>query len=228
MNVVSQADTMPVQHLGREHVAINSMEAAVKCPFCAEEIQDAAILCRFCGAVKQDGQWYPPARITAAAPRRKGAFTIKSAGVLFIISGAYTLITATSEVPLFGAMRGGLVALAYNLGFAALFLGIGIGLVIGKPWGYGLILSGTALYSVDKILLMLDKPAQEAYFAAESSVQSLAAFIGLQEADLQAVWSQAIIMGCLISLGCWWGFALYIYVRRDYFRQSAPRAAVGR
>jgi hypothetical protein len=184
----------------------------VKCVYCAEEIQDAASLCRFCGASRTaGGQWTAPQRTSSPTPRKKGAFTIRLAGALFVLSGILSLATVTSDVALLGAMRSGAIALGYNLLFAGLFLAMGLGLIIGQRWGYHLLLAGTLVYSADRLAFVLHKPTRDAYLASSGISKQVEQLIDLNMID------QAVILTALTALACWWGFALYVYLRRDYF-----------
>jgi len=134
---------------------------------------------------------------------RKGHFTIRLAGFLFLLSAVLELASINSEAPLFGAMRGGSVGAAYHVVYFGIFAAMGLGLWRAEPWGPTAIFAGTAIYSADKLVYLLGDP-------------TVGYGVLLDVLDAEMV-RTAAATATLIALVCWWGFAGYVYARREYF-----------
>ena len=149
--------------------------------------------------------------------RKKGHFTFRAAAVLLIASAVLELLSVTSEVPLFDEVRGGISAAIYHLVYAGLFLVLGVGLWRAKKWGYTMVFVTTAVYTLDKLQLVLGRQALDTFIKTqfadyESQLQS-------QGIDTVLV-VQAVVLMAVVVVLCWWGFALYTWWRRDYFRDD--------
>ncbi len=145
----------------------------------------------------------------------KGRFTFRSAGALFILSAVFELLSLTDGVPLFGAIRGGPVAVVYHLIYTALFVIMGIGLWDGKRWGDKAVMAATVFYTVDHVLRLLS-PAT----LADYMFQDLSSYVGLFLPVGKQMFRQLAELMALLFLACWWAFAWYTYAQRDYFRTN--------
>jgi hypothetical protein len=138
-----------------------------------------------------------------ASDRPKGYFTIRLAGFFFLASAVLEVATTSSEVPLFGAIRGGLVAAIYHLLYAAIFGVMGAGLWRMDRWGPSAILAGTIFYSIDRLVFLLG-----------DRTLGYEELLALVEPEMVQT---TVLTATLTTILCWWGFAGYVFKRRDSF-----------
>ena len=146
--------------------------------------------------------------------KKKGTITFRTTAVLFALSAVLELISLRIEVPLFGAIHGGGVALAYHLVYAVLYLALGVGLWSARHWAYPAVFATTALYTFDKLQTML--------ISRDAIVEHLMQEMAGSPELLQVVNKESMLQTMLVVsatfIACWWGFAWYTHLRRDYFK----------
>ncbi len=150
----------------------------------------------------------------------KGRFTFRTAAVLFLISAALEAVSITTEVPLFGGVRGGVAAIAYHSVYAALFCAAGFGLWCAHRIGYAAVMAGAVLYTLDRVLLLLDRATLEAYIDSQ-----LAAYGDVARLLDPGRLIDLLTLATALFIAGWWGFALYTHLRRAYFSQVPVRPA---
>ena len=155
-----------------------------------------------------------------ATDRKKGHFTFRTAAVLSIASALLELLAMPSGVPLLGEIRSGIAGGIYHVVYAALFLALGWGLWNAAPWGYKLVFATAVVYTLDKLQLLLNRQAMEAFIQVQMA--GLEGQLQAQGIDEKLI-GQAIILMAIVVVSCWWGFAFYAYWRRDYFQRDGSR-----
>ena len=146
--------------------------------------------------------------------KKEGRTTIRIAAVCFLASAVFEILDLAAPVPLLGAIRGGVAAMGYHLIFTAIFFVMGIGLWTGRAWGYGAVMAGTGLYSIDKAQMLLARPAFAEYIMQQFTTSTTREILSLVPKEQLL---QLLTLMYLVLVLCWWGFALYIHLRRSYF-----------
>lgn len=148
---------------------------------------------------------------------KKGQFTFRTTAALFLLSAVFELLSISSETLLFGDIRGGAVAGIYHLVYVALFTALGVGLWSGRRWGYALVFVTTTIYTLDKLQFLLSRQALETFLA--NQMAGYESVLQSQGIDMALI-MQTIVLASMVVILFWWGFALYTYWRRDYFKSS--------
>ncbi|MFH1951537.1 MAG: hypothetical protein ABIL06_07965 [Pseudomonadota bacterium] len=156
-------------------------------------------------------------------PRIKGKFTFQSTGVLFVLSAVLELFSINSPVPLFGNVQGGIIAAVYHLVYVVLFFFLGFGLYKARPWAYKLVFAATGVYTLDRMIYVLDRKALEAYMAA--LLDKYGVTVGIAETGFIL---KVMMLATVLAVAGWWGFAGYTYLRRQYFHQLTVDNAIAK
>jgi hypothetical protein len=147
----------------------------------------------------------------------KGRLTIRISAILMMVSALLELLSINSEPVLFGGARGGTAMTTYHIIYIIAFLAVGVGLWRARPWGYWAVMATSALYTLDKIQFLLARESLRRY--VEQAISSLDPQLA------QAVPVDALVLPVTVLyasfVACWWGFALYIHLRRAYFARPA-------
>ena len=142
----------------------------------------------------------------------KGKLTFRITAVLFIFSAVFELFTITGAVFLFGSVRAGPVALIYHVLYTALYFTLAMGLWGAKPWGARLVFIATVFYTLDKAQFIVYRKAVLTTLAAKTG--PFRDILSMVDTNLLL---QVLTVATLFIVACWWGFAFYTYLRRDYF-----------
>ena len=149
--------------------------------------------------------------------RKKGHFTFRTTAALLMVSAVFELLSLTAAEPLFGEIRSGIGVGIYHLVYAVLFAALGVGLWRAREWGYTLVFVTATLYTLDKLQFILNRQVLENFIAQQlSGYEEVLQSQGIDS----ALFMQAIVLSSIAIVLCWWGFALYTYWRRDYFKNS--------
>jgi hypothetical protein len=149
--------------------------------------------------------------------KAKGRTTLRIAAVCFLASAVFEILDVFAPVPLIGAIRSGVAAMGYHLIFAAIFSAMGIGLWTGKAWGYRAVMIGTAVYSIDKAQMLIARQTFSDYLLQQFTTPTTREILSLVPKELLL---QVMTVAYLLLVLSWWGFALYVHLRRSNFTHS--------